>query len=274
MGRFAAEVALAQSSRLDESTAILAALMPRESIRLDAAGSQVEFDWGEPHQLGTAAYWVEQTRLRRPSPDHRLGRSLTEETVACLLGGYGIPASIGLAAFEQVSAAGLIGTEPPPQSQEVEAVLRRPLRVPGRATHPHYRFASQRASRVSEALHFLAENEPPGQPSELRTWLLGVPGVGPKTAAWITRNWLAAEDIAIIDVHVRRAGLAAGFFRVDWRLPADYDAFEAAFCAVARIGRVSCAALDARIWRDLSFLGRAGPLLLGGAPEPAITSPP
>jgi N-glycosylase/DNA lyase len=255
--------------------AITARTGPRQeaTVRILAAGQEIEFVWGEPHQLGTAAYWVEQTRLRRPSRDHRLGCSLPEEVVACILGGYGIPAGIGLAAFEEVRAAALVRTDPAPSADEVEAVLARPMAL-GAGRLVRYRFAAQRAKRVSAALLFLAEHKPPSQARELRDWLLAVPGVGPKTAAWITRNRLGAENVAIIDVHVRRAGLAAGFFCPSWKLPVDYGAYEEAFCAVAEIGRVSSASLDARIWRDLSFLGRAWPLLLGEAPSRTVVSPP
>jgi N-glycosylase/DNA lyase len=233
------------------------------TVIIEVADARVEFSWGEPHHLGTAAYWVEQTRSRCPSCDHRLGRTLAEETVACLLGGFGLPAHVGLAAFEAVRAEGLISTHVPPSRRDLELVLTRPIVLDGASAPVRYRFPAQRADRIARALQFLSEHSPPRDGHALRAWLLNVPGVGPKTASWIVRNRHGTEGIAIIDVHVRRAGLAAGFFRPSWRLPRDYALFETAFDHVATIGGVSTAALDARIWRDLSFLGGAGRLLLG-----------
>lgn len=239
-------------------------VLPEGTICLDACGQQLEFDWGQPHQLGTAAFWVTQTRERSPALDHRIGeRTLAEEVVACLLGGYGLPARIGLAAFRAVRAAGLIATDPAPNCAALERVLSRPLKLDSGRPPVRYRFPVQRAARVACALQRLSEHEVPEDPWELRDWLVGVPGIGPKTASWVVRNWHGTNGIAIIDVHVRRAGLAAGFFLPGWRLPRDYALFEAAFSCVAAIGGVSTAALDARIWRDMSFLGRAGSLLVG-----------
>jgi N-glycosylase/DNA lyase len=239
-------------------------VLPEGVVCLDAHGQRLKFDWGQPHQLGTAAFWVTQTRERSPSLDHRIGeRTLAEEVVACLLGGYGLPARIGLAAFRAVRAAGLIATDPAPNRAALEGVLSRPLLLDSGRSPVRYRFPVQRAARVACALQQLSEHEVPEDPWELRDWLVGVPGIGPKTASWVVRNWHGTDGIAIIDVHVRRAGLAAGFFLPSWRLPRDYALFEAAFSHVAAIGGVSTAALDARIWRDLSFLGRAGSLLVG-----------
>jgi len=237
-----------------------------DTVRLAVAGQMIKFRWGRPHELGSAAYWVEQTRLREPSSDHRLGNSLAEETVACLLGGYGLPAEVGLAAFKAVQDEGMLNLAAPPSAPQVQVLLERPLHIQSRSRPIHYRFPRQRAQRVSAALSFLAQNPAPKEMGVLRDWLLNVPGVGPKTASWIARNWAGAEDVAIIDVHIRRAGLAAGFFSPEWKLPYHYAAFEGAFSAVAELGGVSCAALDARIWRDLRFLGRASGLLLGNRP--------
>jgi len=73
--------------------------------------------------------------------------------------------------------------------------------------------------------------------------------------------------VAVIDIHIRRAGIAAGFFVLDWKLPKDYRRFEQALCAVARIGGVSAATLDAVMWRELRRLRPAGLRILGGGPR-------
>lgn len=35
--------------------------------------------------------------------------------------------------------------------------------------------------------------------------------IGPKTASWIVRNYRKSDCVAIIDIHIHRAGLLAGF---------------------------------------------------------------
>ena len=58
--------------------------------------------WGRPDVLFTAAYWLTQYWMREddfPNRCHRLGQTFQEEVVACLLGGHGIPAEVGLAAI-------------------------------------------------------------------------------------------------------------------------------------------------------------------------------
>ena len=47
-------------------------------------------------------------------------------------------------------------------------------------------------------------------PVALRDWLLAIPGIGPKTASWIVRNRTGSSAVAIIDVHILRAGTSAG----------------------------------------------------------------
>src|ERR1700759_5276458 len=66
--------------------------------------------WGRPDILFTPAYWLTQYWMHFdgiPEPRHRLGESLEEEIVACLLGGHGIPAEMGIAAFQHLKEAGL-----------------------------------------------------------------------------------------------------------------------------------------------------------------------
>jgi thermostable 8-oxoguanine DNA glycosylase len=178
----------------------------------------------------------------------------------CLLGGYGITYAVNDAAWKTIRRADL--TTGTPEASEIEAVLREPLEMAD-GTHRRYRFPSQRAARLAAAIRMLDHAQPPADAVSLRNWLTGLPGIGPKTASWIVRNRLADDRIAVIDIHVQRAGLAAGFFSTRWRLPRDYGLFEAAFCAIARMGDVGTAALDLTIWEQLSQIGRARHLLLG-----------
>ena len=218
------------------------------------------FPWGQAHEFGTAAYWVTESQRRPPAQSWALTATLTEEVVCCMLGGHGMPAEVGLAAFDAVRDAGLLGGTP--SATEVEAVLRRPLVVGPAERRMNYRFPRQRARWVADALAALAGATPPTEARALRDGLVGLPGVGPKTASWIVRNHLGSGDVAIIDVHVRNAGVGAGFFSHHWQPARHYGFMEDAFLGVARRGGVSAAVLDAVIWATLHRHPRLVPLLV------------
>ncbi len=240
---------------------LAACLRDRGPIVILAPPGQTEraLAWGHSWQIGTAAYWVAVTEaaaadgtLRHGPRRHRLGRDLAEEVGACLLGGHGMPSEIGLAAFRAVRDAGLLARAS--QDHELERVLREPLEVGGRTVH--YRFPRQRARWLAAALHHVWTQMPPARADELRDWLLLVPGIGPKTAGWIVRNHLGSDDVAIIDVHVLRAGVDAGVFDPTWTPACDYARLEAFFLAWARHGGVPAADLDAVIWSERARAAR------------------
>ena len=86
-------------------------------VVLSLPSSQTEIiagvSWGEPCALFTPAYWYTQYIMRaegqnRSQTRHRLGETFAEELTACLLGGYGIPAEVGNAAFERLKHRALI----------------------------------------------------------------------------------------------------------------------------------------------------------------------
>lgn len=213
--------------------------------------------WGQYDTLFTPAYWRVQVwfwGLEGQLPrSHALGRSLAEEVAACLLGGYGIPAEVGLAAFEHLRERGLLGPEPPSTSQCYTA-LSEPLRLGARQVR--YRFARQKSRYLSGALRTLAEAHPPSEGHQaFRDWLAAIPGLGPKTASWVTRNWLDSDAVAILDVHIHRAGLLAGFFLPRHTLPNDYAEMEERFLRFAHSIGVRPAIVDALIWRDMKCLG-------------------
>jgi len=232
------------------------------TVELEIADAGIRFYWGHPHELGTAAYWMAQTRLAPPPGHYALGDTLAEEIAACLLGGHGIPADIGLAAYRILRDAGLLA--PPARTvEDYHELLATPIAVIGRPRAVRYRFARQRAERLAGALAILERSAPPTEPLALRGWLTELPGIGPKTASWIVRNHCASNEVAIIDIHVHRAGVAAGFFSRSWRLPRDYGSFEQAFRAVAALADVSAAALDACIWDQMRRIGSARELFFG-----------
>jgi N-glycosylase/DNA lyase len=224
-----------------------------------------EVEWRDHSWLGSAAFWVEETR-RSPSPSTlRIGQSLAEEVTLCLLGGYGVNEAMCTSAFRAVRDAGLLDTKRPPQASDLEEVLRTPMTVEGYARPVRYRFPAQRAERVAAAVEALSTGGVPSdlEPRELRAFLTTFKGVGPKTASWVVRNITRSDDIAIIDVHVRRAGVVAGIFDSQWVLPRHYDKFEEAFCAWASVGGVRTADMDLCIWSTLARLGTTARLLFG-----------
>lgn len=216
--------------------------------------------WGHPWQVGTPAFWVGLTDSAKSDGDrlrtddrHRLGRTLTEEVAACLLGGHGMPHQLGLAAFEAVRGAGLLDRAS--SAFEIESALRVPMNVAGRPAK--YRFPAQKAAYLAAALERLHTADPPLGAPELRDWLLQLPGIGPKTSGWIVRNFLGSDQVAIIDIHVFRAGADAGVFDPDWTPARDYGRLEALFLCWAELGGVRAADLDAIIWSERARMPRA-----------------
>lgn len=141
--------------------------------------------WGAIDAFPSPAYWTYQVLARRMSatlPKYKLGISLTEEVVACLLGGHGIPAKVGVAAFQKLQSIGILNDVP--TEDVVLNILNQPLTVDGRIVK--YRFARQKSHYISAALARLAVEQPPlNNGKELRNWLIQLPGIGYKTASWI-----------------------------------------------------------------------------------------
>lgn len=128
-----------------------------------------------------------------------------------------------------------------------------------------YRFPRQRAAYLAVALARLQAQPPPPSARALRGWLLELPGIGPKTASWIVRNHLGSNEVAIIDIHVLRAGIDALVFDRSWTPARHYGRLEAFFLAWARHGGVSAADLNAVIWAERSQL----PHIYSSHPAPA-----
>ena len=203
--------------------------------------------WGSFDELLTPAYWRGQAwqhEMLGNYADHRLGRSLTEEVAACLLGGYGMPAELGLAAFIRLRDQGLLEHEPAPVA--LEEALTSPFVVHGRLRQ--YRFPRQKARHLSECLTKLSSFHEPKSDLELRERLLDLPGIGLKTASWIVRNYRKSDSVAIIDVHILRAGRHIGIFRDDWLPQQHYRHLESGFLKFCKALGTSAAFLDGLIW--------------------------
>jgi len=244
---------------------------------LHACAACVPMAWGEPWELGSAAFWTHLAAERR-RVNYRLASTFPGEVVACLLGGAGIPGDVSTGAFRAMSAEGLLEPGCLPTSDQIEGVLSRPFQVAGRAVPVRYRFWKQRAGRLSEALRWLedCQGDPEVDPrqastaGEMRRRLLVLKGMGLKTASWVVRNHLGSDEVAIIDIHIARAGVSAGVFCRSWRLPNDYERYETAFLGWARAGEVRASVLDAVIWRTLADLRSAADVVFG-QPRTSIT---
>jgi len=209
-------------------------------------------EWGSVDAFPTPAYWVYQVLARRLTghpAKYRLGRSLPEEVGACLLGGHGIPASVGLAAFERLRARGAFA-EPNVTQSKLESWLSEPLQVGDRSVR--YRFVSQKARFLAGALPAAHTAPEFAVGRDLRDWLLALPGLGPKTASWVARNWLGADDVAILDIHIMRVGQAIGLFPRGLTVERHYLELERLFLALSTELDLRASELDAVIWHEMA----------------------
>lgn len=208
--------------------------------------------WGAIDAFPSPAYWAYQTLARRLEVkriNYKLGRSLKEEVAACLLGGHGIPAAVGVAAFQKLKTLGAFDREVPDEQQLLEW-LSEPIDIGEKSVR--YRFARQKARYLAAAMLKLEGEAPPTETGRAaRDWLMSIPGIGYKTASWITRNWLDADDVAILDIHILRAGLLAGFFPADLTVERHYLKLETMFIEFSNAIGVKPSELDAIMWYEM-----------------------
>jgi N-glycosylase/DNA lyase len=235
------------------------ALINDELYVLDMPGPNEEVIdgvvWGRFDHIFTPAFWCSRVwyqRSRSLDVVYRLGETLAEEVVACLLGGHGLPAEVGLAAFDRLKQRGLLSGSY--SENIILEALSEPLVIGHRQVH--YRFAKQRSHFVSKALSRLdAEAAPLHDDLALRSWLLSFHGIGPKTASWITRNFLNSDNVAILDIHIYRAGLLAGLFHPSQTVVRHYEALEERLVRFARALNVRLAVLDTLMWCEMREMG-------------------
>lgn len=212
--------------------------------------------WGRPEWVPSAAYWAVMSEIADESDDYVCTDvTLKEQVGFCLLGGFGITAEMNHAIFDRLHTQGIFDHGYLPEAEEIERLLRDPVQVDGRPRR--YRFPHQRAVRIASAMRVTEENPPSTkQPKQFRDDLMKIPGIGPKTASWITRNWLGSDEVAILDIHIIRAGILIGLFDRRQKVPRDYSAMEERFLSFARALNVRPSLLDAVMWREMRKLGR------------------
>ena len=115
-----------------------------------------------------------------------------------------------------------------------------------------YRFAKQKARYLYAALKKLSDEQPPLVSGKaLRGWLVDIPGIGYKTASWVARNWLDADDVAILDIHILRAGLLGNFFKSNLTVERHYLELEEQFICFSKGLGVRASELDALMWLEM-----------------------
>jgi thermostable 8-oxoguanine DNA glycosylase len=209
--------------------------------------------WGEYDVLFTPAFWAARVWLLREEQrfsSFRFGDSLREEAAACVLGGHGIPAEVGLAAFARLRERGLLVSGV--MEAEIQEALLEPLCLGDRLVR--YRFARQRSERLAAILTDI-DGIAFDSDRALRAALLHFPGVGPKTASWIVRNHLGSDEVAILDIHVVRACIAAKVFPRDVNLGRDYFDLEDRFLMFADALNARPSILDSVMWHHMRQIG-------------------
>ena len=228
--------------------------------------------WGAVEAFPTPAYWAYQVLARRvigSTIRNRLGNDLREEVAACLLGGHGIPAEVGLAAFARLRERRAL--DDGAGFDMLHQLLSEPLQVAGRSIR--YRFAAQKAKYVHEAMCRLAtERAPMDSGRQLRDWLTEMPGIGLKTASWIARNTLDADDVAILDIHILRAGALAGFFDPSLTVERHYRVLEERFIEFSQCLQVRPSELDSVIWMEMKMSPASVSRLLDGRRSGVMTA--
>lgn len=205
--------------------------------------------WGSATRLFTPAFWRAMAWIENAQETHnnyRMGETLAEEVAACLLGGYGMPAELGWAAFDAIKLAGLAKPHAA-AALSFEVVLCQPLKLcDGRVAR--YRFPRTKSRFLASAMTKLSSESPPSTPVALRDWLETFQGIGPKTASWITRNVTGSSAVAILDIHLHRAGILAGVFSKTTNIQQDYVYLESRLIEFAEALGVELAILDVLMW--------------------------
>jgi thermostable 8-oxoguanine DNA glycosylase len=225
--------------------------------------------WGAFDELLTPAFWRGQAWQHERLGTYRPvgpGKTLSEEMAACLLGGFGMKAELGLAAVARLRDRGLLRGEP--AEDVLESALAEPVTIRG---YPRrYRFPRQKAHYLARCFTWLSDFAEPNDDIALRDCLAQFPGIGLKTASWIVRNYRRSNDVAIIDVHILRAGRHIGLFRPDLAPQRDYCVLEETFIRFAGALNTGAGMLDRLMWDYMRRLAMTGILTENCVPNRVV----
>jgi len=163
-------------------------------------------------------------------------------------------AELGLAAYARLRDRDLLrGTT---KEYLLAAALSEPFLLNNRSLR--YRFPRQKARYLASCLSQLRYFTEPADDVAFRERLVALPGIGLKTASWIVRNYRASNAIAIIDVHVLRAGRLIGLFDATDNPSKNYRELERRFLNFAVAIGTPASMLDALMW---DYMRRLSPIL-------------
>lgn len=213
--------------------------------------------WGEPGVLFTPAYWFSQFFIEGldtlKQSYYTSHKSIYEEVVFCMLGGFGISAEQATAAYNACKDKGLIDKFESCEESWVE-LLKKPLVIEGSIRH--YRFPNQKGKYIASAMSYLKEKDFSNLTGkEIRDELLQIKGIGYKTAGWIARNYTDTDDVAILDIHLIRACTLCGIFTMDQKVERDYSEMENRFLEFCDGLNIRPAILDCLMWDQMRYLG-------------------
>lgn len=222
------------------------------TLTLPASNDEVMsgLQWGFFDQPGTAAFWAATVWMSYEDDNfktHKLGETILEEIMACLLGGFGLKAEIGLAAYFKIKNYYNNSGKKIFSQDELEEKLSEPLSINGK--YLKYRFPKQKAKYLAGILNNFDENKfATLSDLEARNYLITFPGIGYKTASWVVRNWRSSDEVAIIDVHIMRAMQILGVYEQGACPQKDYLMLEKKFLSFANAIRTKASDLDAIVW--------------------------
>lgn len=213
--------------------------------------------WGDPWKVFTPAYWLTLAWMKEAELPHLknpVGEDgLVDQLGFCMLGGYGITAEVNAVAFERCREAGLF-SRLETNIEEWRAVLSSPFDLNGKKIR--YRYPNQKSKYLSSAMAYLRTHRLKVKSGlSLRNQLLSISGIGYKTASWIVRNVFDSDEVAILDIHLIRAGRLCGLFSTDDNVQRDYLRMEERFLTFSHILQIRPSILDYLIWDEMRNAG-------------------
>lgn len=222
-------------------------LKKNEHRQIKLTNPLLEFPLGSPDVFGTAAYWIYQWTLS-PQMANSSGRDLLEESIYCMLGGYGMTAEVSNAYYYKITNSS--GTLTSLTSTKIEEILRTPINLNGKKIK--YRYPKMKSEYIGEAIPQISELAKANiSPSKLRDELVKIRGIGLKTASWIIRNHFGSTSVAVVDIHLLRAGIIAGFLKKEWKPEKDYHLIENAYLEFCNKFNLSPGGFDLLLWNQM-----------------------
>lgn len=214
--------------------------------------------WGKVTNVFTPAFWLSQVLMHDAQEDdyyYKIGNSLEEEIVVCLLGGFGIKEELCLASFSALKQHNIINNIENTSIDEIKYILLNKVILNNK--HIKYRYYNKKSEYIFKALLKLKQdnlNITELSDIELRNYLVTFQGIGLKTASWVVRNYLNSDNVAILDIHIYRAGVIAGFFDINDSIEKNYLLMEKKFLKFAKALNVKASQLDVLIWSKIRVL--------------------